>query len=207
MLPHADSSLQRWRTSLSPLCPCLTRPPTHPLLVLQDGGAGCVPHLHWLPQDPALRNPLQARLHCRQGGEGAGLGWARGGGGWVRFNLQGIGGADTICSTSWRAAAAASWWQCVPTHLVPTQDPSLARTAPTALQHFNNWIDGQRAASPQTGLAVYPEGHRSTLGEPLPLKRGMLYYAYSRKLPVQVGLSGWAGNRGGVLFGGRGWRA
>ena len=33
---------------------------------------------------------------------------------------------------------------------------------------------------------MYPEGHRSTLGESLPLKRGMLHYAYSRKLPVQV---------------------
>jgi hypothetical protein len=54
------------------------------------------------------------------------------------------------------------------------------------MQRFNNWIDQQRAASPQTGLSVYPEGHRSTLGEPLPLKRGMLHYAFSRKLPVQV---------------------
>lgn len=33
---------------------------------------------------------------------------------------------------------------------------------------------------------MYPEGHRSTLGESLPLKRGMLYYAFSRKLPVQI---------------------
>lgn len=37
------------------------------------------------------------------------------------------------------------------------------------------------------------QGHRSTLGEPLPLKRGMLHYAYSRKLPVQVRCCGWLG--------------
>jgi hypothetical protein len=61
-----------------------------------------------------------------------------------------------------------------------------ARHLPTLTQKFNNWIDEQRAASPQPGLSVYPEGHRSTLGESLPLKRGMLHYAYSRKLPVQV---------------------
>lgn len=30
-----------------------------------------------------------------------------------------------------------------------------------APQKFNRWIDEQRAASPQTGLSVYPEGHRS----------------------------------------------
>lgn len=53
-------------------------------------------------------------------------------------------------------------------------------------EKFNRWIDEQRALSPQTGLSVYPEGHRSTAGTPLPLKRGMLYYAHSRKLPVQI---------------------
>jgi 1-acyl-sn-glycerol-3-phosphate acyltransferase len=51
---------------------------------------------------------------------------------------------------------------------------------------FNAWIDRSFANSPQTGLAVYPEGHRSTNGESLPLKRGMLHYAYDRKLPTQV---------------------
>ncbi|EFN60141.1 hypothetical protein CHLNCDRAFT_133550 [Chlorella variabilis] len=54
-------------------------------------------------------------------------------------------------------------------------------------EKFNRWIDEQRAASPQPGLSVYPEGHRSTLGEPLPLKRGMLHYAFSRKLPIVIG--------------------
>ncbi|KAL4450197.1 hypothetical protein ABPG77_010866 [Micractinium sp. CCAP 211/92] len=53
-------------------------------------------------------------------------------------------------------------------------------------EKFNRWIDEQRAASPQTGLSVYPEGHRSLQDVSLPLKRGMLYYAHSRKLPVQV---------------------
>lgn len=54
------------------------------------------------------------------------------------------------------------------------------------LQAFNARIDREFEASPQTGLAVYPEGHRSTDGKSLPLKRGMLHYAYSRKLPTQV---------------------
>jgi hypothetical protein len=54
------------------------------------------------------------------------------------------------------------------------------------LQAFNNWIDREFANSPQTGLGIYPEGHRSTHGESLPLKRGMLKYAFSRKLPVQI---------------------
>ncbi|KAL4523123.1 hypothetical protein Ndes2526B_g07934 [Nannochloris sp. 'desiccata'] len=55
---------------------------------------------------------------------------------------------------------------------------------------FNKWIDTQFADSPQTGLAIYPEGHRSTHGESLPLKRGMLKYAYTRKLPVQIVIGG-----------------
>ncbi len=58
------------------------------------------------------------------------------------------------------------------------------------MQGFNKWIDSQFADSPQTGLAVYPEGHRSTHGESLPLKRGMLKYAYTRKLPVQIVIGG-----------------
>jgi 1-acyl-sn-glycerol-3-phosphate acyltransferase len=37
---------------------------------------------------------------------------------------------------------------------------------------------------------IYPEGHRSTRPRPLALKRGMLHYAYSRKLPLQVGAGG-----------------
>ncbi|KAL6766250.1 LPAAT2 [Auxenochlorella protothecoides x Auxenochlorella symbiontica] len=53
-------------------------------------------------------------------------------------------------------------------------------------EKFNRWIDSEFAATPQTAIAVYPEGHRSTMTDSLPLKRGMLHYAYSRKLPVQV---------------------
>jgi hypothetical protein len=51
---------------------------------------------------------------------------------------------------------------------------------------FNRWIDGLLEKSPQSALAVYPEGHRNTYGESLPLKRGMLHYAFSRKMPVQI---------------------
>lgn len=51
---------------------------------------------------------------------------------------------------------------------------------------FNDWIDQELEESSQKGLIVYPEGHRSTRTESLPLKRGMLHYAHSRGLPVQV---------------------
>lgn len=51
---------------------------------------------------------------------------------------------------------------------------------------FNKWIDRQLEESPQHALSVYPEGHRSTHGESLPLKRGMLHYAFRRRLPVQI---------------------
>lgn len=34
-------------------------------------------------------------------------------------------------------------------------------SAPPLLQKFNRWIDEQRAASPQPGLSVYPEGERA----------------------------------------------
>jgi hypothetical protein len=55
---------------------------------------------------------------------------------------------------------------------------------------FNAWIDEEWEKSTQTALGVYPEGHRSTTGESLPLKRGMLHYAYDRKLPVQIVIGG-----------------
>jgi 1-acyl-sn-glycerol-3-phosphate acyltransferase len=54
---------------------------------------------------------------------------------------------------------------------------------------FNSWLDAKIAASPAPGLVVYPEGHRSSLEHSLPLKRGMLHYAYGRKVPVQVVMS------------------
>lgn len=53
-------------------------------------------------------------------------------------------------------------------------------------ERFNTWIDGQMAGSPQHALSVYPEGHRSTRAESLPLKRGMLHYTFARKLPCQI---------------------
>jgi 1-acyl-sn-glycerol-3-phosphate acyltransferase len=55
---------------------------------------------------------------------------------------------------------------------------------------FNGWIDQEWEKSTQTALGVYPEGHRSTTGESLPLKRGMLHYAYDRKIPVQIVIGG-----------------
>ncbi|PNW70905.1 hypothetical protein CHLRE_17g738350v5 [Chlamydomonas reinhardtii] len=51
---------------------------------------------------------------------------------------------------------------------------------------FNAWLDQTLGSSHVPGLLVYPEGHRSTKPASLPLKRGMLHYAHSRKLPVQI---------------------
>lgn len=70
------------------------------------------------------------------------------------------------------------------TAALTTIPPPQPNTRPT--QGFNKWIDRELEQSPQCGLIVYPEGHRNTLPGALPLKRGMLYYAHSRGLPVQV---------------------
>jgi len=51
---------------------------------------------------------------------------------------------------------------------------------------FNEMIESRIRASPVDGLIVYPEGHRSTKSKPLPLKKGMLQFAWSRSMPVQV---------------------
>lgn len=51
---------------------------------------------------------------------------------------------------------------------------------------FNRMIEARMRASPVDGLIVYPEGHRSTRAKPLPLKKGMLQFAWSRSMPVQV---------------------
>ncbi|PSC76505.1 EF hand [Micractinium conductrix] len=56
-------------------------------------------------------------------------------------------------------------------------------------EKFNQWLDRELAegpSNPQCSLLVYPEGHRSQLNKSLPLKRGMLRYVHSRRLPVQV---------------------
>lgn len=39
---------------------------------------------------------------------------------------------------------------------------------------------------PLPAMVVYPEGHRNLKKESLPLRRGMMKYAYSRKYPVQI---------------------
>lgn len=54
---------------------------------------------------------------------------------------------------------------------------------------FNKWLDYKQKISPLEGMTVYPEGHRSVRPKSLPLKRGMLYYAYSRKLNCQIVLA------------------
>ena len=51
---------------------------------------------------------------------------------------------------------------------------------------FYNWLDEQFDLCPLPGLIVYPEGHRHLDDKPLPLMGGMINYAYSRKLPVQI---------------------
>lgn len=51
---------------------------------------------------------------------------------------------------------------------------------------FNAMIESRVRDSPVDGLIVYPEGHRSTKTKPLPLKKGMLQFAWSRSMPVQV---------------------
>ncbi|KAF6259536.1 hypothetical protein COO60DRAFT_1003924 [Scenedesmus sp. NREL 46B-D3] len=56
-------------------------------------------------------------------------------------------------------------------------------------EKFNRWIDACIGASPVPGICLFPEGHRSRLPHSLPLKRGMLNYAYSRKMPVQIVIS------------------
>jgi len=56
-------------------------------------------------------------------------------------------------------------------------------------EKFNEWLDNKINSSPIPGMLVYPEGHRSLADKSLPLKRGMLYYAHSRKFPVQIIIS------------------
>ncbi|PSC70674.1 EF hand [Micractinium conductrix] len=56
-------------------------------------------------------------------------------------------------------------------------------------KRFNSWLDRKLQETSYQGLLVYPEGHRSTAGQSLPLKRGMLHYAYERKMPIQIVVS------------------
>lgn len=60
----------------------------------------------------------------------------------------------------------------------------------TDREGFNNWLDQQIAESPLAGVVVYPEGHRNPDStSSLSLRRGMLVYAYSRKMPCQIVIS------------------
>eukprot|EP00803_Ostreobium_quekettii_P007666 evm.model.scf_3947.1 EVM.evm.TU.scf_3947.1 scf_3947:614-6150(+) len=52
-------------------------------------------------------------------------------------------------------------------------------------EKFNLWIDKCWGHSPYPGLVIFPEGHRNIKLTSLPLKRGMLRYAFSRKVPCQ----------------------
>ncbi|EFJ41206.1 hypothetical protein VOLCADRAFT_98874 [Volvox carteri f. nagariensis] len=56
----------------------------------------------------------------------------------------------------------------------------------TVVQAFNVWLDATLRKSTVPGLLVYPEGHRSLKPRSLPLKRGMLHFAFSRHLAVQL---------------------
>ena len=56
------------------------------------------------------------------------------------------------------------------------------------LEPFFKWLDA-KFASPlncRPNLCVYPEGHRSHEVTPLPLKGGMIRYAFERKKKVQI---------------------
>ncbi|OMJ71624.1 hypothetical protein SteCoe_30119 [Stentor coeruleus] len=56
------------------------------------------------------------------------------------------------------------------------------------MNNFFEWID-TKFASHKTGrmhLIVYPEGHRNLTNKPLPLRTGMIRYAFSRKMPIQI---------------------
>jgi 1-acyl-sn-glycerol-3-phosphate acyltransferase len=56
------------------------------------------------------------------------------------------------------------------------------------LETFFTWID-EMFGNPiniRPNLLVYPEGHRHHRVAPMPLKAGMIKYAFSRKLKVQV---------------------
>ena len=58
-----------------------------------------------------------------------------------------------------------------------------------AIEEFNKWLDREfenHAQGEDGGLIVYAEGSRNLENSPLPLKKGILHYAFTRKMPVQV---------------------
>lgn len=56
----------------------------------------------------------------------------------------------------------------------------------TKIEEFNNWLDYKFSVQKQDRplLTVYPEGHRNSGKGLLPLRTGMLKYAFSRKCDV-----------------------
>ena len=56
------------------------------------------------------------------------------------------------------------------------------------LPSFYQWIDNKfnTPRNVRNNIVVYPEGHRNLAPDPLPLRTGMLRYAYSRKLALQI---------------------
>ena len=60
------------------------------------------------------------------------------------------------------------------------------------MKSFFKWIDlkwGNKMNN-RPNLLVYPEGHRNyEKSKPLPLKKGMIRYAFERKFPVQIAIA------------------
>ena len=56
----------------------------------------------------------------------------------------------------------------------------------TDKQAFNDKLKANMERSFANGLIVYPEGHRSTLPDSLPLKRGILYFTHMQEYHVQI---------------------
>ncbi len=54
------------------------------------------------------------------------------------------------------------------------------------IKAFFSWLDHEFDRCPLNGLIVYAEGTRNLSEAPLRLKTGMINYAYSRKLPIQI---------------------
>ena len=56
------------------------------------------------------------------------------------------------------------------------------------LNEFYKWLDFNFNSrfTHRKSLVVYPEGHRNVTYQPLPLKLGMIEYAYYNRQPVQI---------------------
>ncbi|GAB4821613.1 hypothetical protein N2152v2_008659 [Parachlorella kessleri] len=57
------------------------------------------------------------------------------------------------------------------------------------VEAFNRWLDRELQRGGHSSLLVYPEGHRKAEAALQPIKHGMLCFAYSRRLPIQVVMS------------------